>query len=253
MEKDKVVNRLRSYFKNRRTVSVEDIRQYFRRDRPKLDEEALKQKITELEQAGILQRSHTGQFTFREELAFRPVAEAHYNELTHYLNDQYEGLYCFTATQWVNEISTQNRPERAVIVEVDASKLAEAYRAMRELGVGEVYRLDDSQKKKDLKIDWAGEPAVLKPLVEGAPVQQVDEVWVPTLEKLLVDLYCDPELFPGIEHREMISIFDNAFHLYQIDYDRLQAYAKKRRQLDQLESFLRSTINPAFSRVAGEG
>lgn len=253
MEKDKVVNRLRSYFKNRRTVSVEDLRQYFRRDRENLDEEALKQKITEMEQAGIIRRSNGEQFTFAEESAFRPVAGSHYDELTGYLKDQYDGLFCFTAIQWINEISTHNLPERAVIVEVAKEDVAEVYNQLRELGIGEVYRLDDSGKKEELNIDWAGEPAVLKALVEEAPVQRVDRVWVPTLEKLLVDLYCDPELFPGIDHREMISIFDNAFHLYKIDYARLQAYAEKRGKLNKLESFLRSTINPAFSKVAGEG
>ena len=73
-----------------------------------------------------------------------------------------------------------------------------------------------------------GKPVVIvKPLVTESPLTQNNDIMVPTLEKLLVDL-CKDEDFYFLQGVEETYIMENARSLYGINENRLNRYAKRR-------------------------
>ena len=91
---------------------------------------------------------------------------------------------------------------------------------------------------------------ILKTLISKSPTQRVDTVTTTTLEKLIVDLYCDKKLFTAFQGSELIHIVDNAQSRYSIDFTKLLSYAKRRRKETEIIEFFSAktkqakTLNP---------
>jgi hypothetical protein len=75
--------------------------------------------------------------------------------------------------------------------------------------------------------------------VTGSPVQLVKNVPTTTIEKLLVDLFCDKE-FEFLQGYELTHIFNNAFSKYTINVDKLLRYASRKAKRDQLSEFIKT-------------
>ena len=76
-------------------------------------------------------------------------------------------------------------------------------------------------------VDLAKGGLIVKPLVTESPVQTVNGVTTPTLEKLLVDIRKDPD-FAYLQGTETERMFENADSMYVINKTRLNRYARRR-------------------------
>ena len=79
---------------------------------------------------------------------------------------------------------------------------------------------------------------VIKSLTSESPLQEVDNITVPAIEKILVDLYADSEIFFFLQGSEMLNIFTNALEKYTVNTDRLLRYAKRRNKREELKKIL---------------
>ena len=68
---------------------------------------------------------------------------------------------------------------------------------------------------------------IVKPLITESPIETVDGVPSPTLEKLLVDIQKDAD-FSYLQGTESDRMLENARSLYNINTTRLNRYAKRR-------------------------
>jgi hypothetical protein len=82
------------------------------------------------------------------------------------------------------------------------------------------------------------EPLIVKSLVSEAPIQRVNEIPTVTIEKLLVDIFCDPVIFNAQQGSEMNQIFKEAFEKYTISESKLLRYASRRRRKSELDNYL---------------
>jgi hypothetical protein len=82
------------------------------------------------------------------------------------------------------------------------------------------------------------EPWIVKSLVSEAPIQQVNGIPTVTIEKLLVDIFCDPVIFDAQQGSEMNQIFHEAFEKYTISESKMLRYASRRRRKEDLDNYL---------------
>lgn len=75
----------------------------------------------------------------------------------------------------------------------------------------------------------------VKNLVSEAPLQEVSGIPMPTLEKLLVDILRDSDLF-YLQGRESERIIENAFKMYSVKHSLLFRYSNRRKIKDELLS-----------------
>jgi hypothetical protein len=80
---------------------------------------------------------------------------------------------------------------------------------------------------------------VVKRLVSEAPVTKVDDVTVPRLEKILVDIVRDKNLFGFLEGAETYHIYKSATDRYHVQLDTLLRYASRRGVKDDVVMILR--------------
>lgn len=84
---------------------------------------------------------------------------------------------------------------------------------------------------------------IIKSLVSEAPVQLVQNVFTVTLEKMLVDIFCDEVLFAAQQGSEMQTIFRNAFDNYTINENKMLRYADRRRKKVALLNYIHKISN----------
>ncbi len=93
-------------------------------------------------------------------------------------------------------------------------------------------------------------PIVIKPIVSEAPLQKVEGINFPTLEKILVDLICDKDILFAYQGRELQHIWENAFNKYTVQQDKLLRYADRRRRKREITEYLKKIYNPQQTKLA---
>lgn len=79
---------------------------------------------------------------------------------------------------------------------------------------------------------------IVKPLVSESPLQEIENVKTATLEKILVDLFCDTDLYVAYQGVERKRIFEEAFSQYTINEKTMLRYANRRKRKKELVQYL---------------
>ena len=82
------------------------------------------------------------------------------------------------------------------------------------------------------------EVIIIKSLVSEALMQKVKRVQTTTIEKLLVDIFCDEIVFAAQQGGEMQTIFRNAFEKYLINENKMLRYAGRRNKKEAFTIYL---------------
>ena len=82
---------------------------------------------------------------------------------------------------------------------------------------------------------------IVKPLISEAPIQEVNGVNVPTLEKLLVDIQCDKDFF-YLQGQEALYMMQSAFTNYNVNIHKLLRYASRRNIKQEIEKQIKELV-----------
>jgi hypothetical protein len=80
-------------------------------------------------------------------------------------------------------------------------------------------------------------------LVTKSPTQILSKTVTTTLEKLLVDLYSNKNLFSTYQGSELVHIFDKANDKYILNFSKMLSYASRRNKKKELVEFLENKTN----------
>lgn len=91
------------------------------------------------------------------------------------------------------------------------------------------------------------EVIIIKSLISEAPTQNINEVETATIEKILVDIFCDDVIFSAQQGAETRTIFKEAFNKYTINQNKMLRYANRRRKKEELNQFV-NTISKLWQQ-----
>ena len=121
---------------------------------------------------------------------------------------------------------TRHYPNRGVPI-IEVEKDGEA--AVRDVLVGMEQPVVAYEDLSAVARSFLGqEYIVVKRLVSEAPITRVYDVTVPRLEKILVDIVRDKNLFGFLEGAETYHIYQSATNRYHVQLDTLLRYASRR-------------------------
>lgn len=87
--------------------------------------------------------------------------------------------------------------------------------------------LKPDEQMIDNYIDLSKKAYFVKPLISESPLQSVQGVMVPTIEKLLVDIFTDKDFY-YLQGLEWNHIFENVYSQYNINISKMLRYAGRR-------------------------
>ena len=76
---------------------------------------------------------------------------------------------------------------------------------------------------------------IVKSLISEAPLCEIENIMVPSIEKLLIDCLIDVDLFAA-QQDELDNIYQMVFQKYPVNTNKISRYARRRGQIDELEN-----------------
>lgn len=193
-------------------------------------------------QEGVLQRIGRGKFRLGEDRKYIPEISSLTKSIFKKLKAEFPfAKFCVWNTSLLNEFM-QHQPNRFfLLVEADKEITNSAFYFLRE--IKKSVFIEPTKDILEKYIVNQKEVIVIKPLITEAPTQNINDIETATLEKILVDIFCDDVIFLAQQGAEKRTIFKEAFTKYTINQSKMLRYADRRRKKEELNQFVETITN----------
>ncbi len=245
MAKDYILERLKKEFKGRDSFSRKELFDFYRQFEPDLKETTFKWRIYQLKGNKFISTIKRGLFTFSFKPIFKPDIGEVEKKISYKIEKQFNQLkYCIWSTKIAHEFMLHIPGKGITILQVEKDALEPVYSFLKNENIRNIF-IEPEDKEIERYIYETENAIVLQSLVSKSPIQKVKKVATTTLEKLIVDLYCDKKLFAAFQGGELVHILNNAYGRYSIDFTKLFNYSKRRRkETEMMEFFSEKTDIP---------
>jgi len=173
-----------------------------------------------------------------------PVYLPEYSELAATIMNQVSEKYPYIAftvfeTVLLNEFLNHLVAQNTIFVQAEKEISSFVFRSLQEEGYENVML---KPAKKDFDLYWTKNAIVVTDLVSEAPMQTSDPHKI-TMEKMLVDIYCDKLIKGTFSRAEYPSIVEQAFDKYMVDRTRMLRYARRRNKETEIAHALDTGLN----------
>lgn len=192
-----------------------------------INKSALSWYLHKLVDENFLVRTGRGIYARVMKQSFAPVASKEAARTCSEVQEHFPfARFCVYQGEIIGPLQHHLYSNAVIYVETGRDNAESVFNYLKETG-REVYLRPD----RDMiyrYIDMDRPVCFVKNLVSEAPLQKIDGVPMPTVEKLLVDILRDADFFylRGVESEHII---ENAFNLYEINRSRLFRYAERRK------------------------
>ncbi|MGL5892311.1 MAG: DUF6577 family protein, partial [Bacteroidia bacterium] len=126
-------------------------------------------------------------------------------------------------------------------VEVEKEALEAVFFFLKEQG--KAVFLKPGREIMDYYVSGATKPVIVLPLITEAPVVQYRQITTASLEKILVDVFCNEVLFTAQQGKELSTIFGNAFSKYLVKQTQLLRYAARKGKREEINDYLKKNTD----------
>jgi len=237
-------------FKGMGVFSRQDLLDFYRELEPDLKESTFGWRIYDLKKRHIIKDVKKGSYTLEEKQRFRPEPDKTILKISKFLETSFDHhLYNIWNTAWLNEITELQITSFMIILEIDKDSVESVFHHLKDTGSFNNIFLRPDESVINTYISESIEPIILKSMVSKAPIVKVKSVFVPTIEKILVDLYCDEKIFFAFQGHQLIKIYENCLDKYIINYSRLFNYARRRKREEAIKEFLVINLNEKVKEI----
>lgn len=221
------LEKFKAYFKNKNEISQSDIFKFYSVSESALSKELVRKRTELLIKKGILKKTGKGLYSFGSQNNYQPVFEPSLIKLNKKLKARFPyAKYCLWDTRQLNEFMLHQPGRFYLMVETEVDVSEFAFNFLNEFNKNVFQSVDKSMIEKYASLNFHS--IVVKDLISEAPVNFINEIPTAPLEKILVDIFCDKDLFITFQGSELDMIFQTAFEKYTINKSKLHRYAKRR-------------------------
>lgn len=243
MAKDFIIEQLKKQFGAKESFSREELFDLYQQYEPDLKEATFRWRIYNLKSKEIITSISRGFFTLKYKPVFKPDIEEIQKKIYKKIEKQFPNLkQCIWTTKILNEFMLHIPSKFITILQVEKNALEPVYEFLKEQNFRNVY-IEPEEKEIQRYIYETETAIILQPLISKTPTQKVKKITTTTIEKIIVDLYCDKKLFDAFQGSELVYIVNNAYSRYSIDVTKIISYAKRRRKEIDIIEFLSNKTN----------
>jgi len=193
-------------------------------------------------QEGILQRVGRGKFRLGEGRKYIPEISSETKSIFKKLKLAFPyANFCVWNTSVLNEFMQHQPGKYFLLVETDKETTNSVFYFLRE--IKKSVFIEPTNDILEKYIVNEKEVIVIKSLISEAPTQNIYEVETATIEKMLVDIFCDEVIFSAQQGAERRTIFREAFTKYTINQSKMLRYANRRRKKEELNEYVKTITN----------
>ncbi|TVQ65166.1 MAG: hypothetical protein EA360_10450 [Balneolaceae bacterium] len=231
------ISKLKSEFGDKGSFTKSDLIEFYTDLTSDISQSLIDWRVLSLSKKGILERIGHGIYTFGKEKKFKPYLQDAHKKLFKDLDEKLPyAEKCIWRTSILNQFMIHQPGHFMTIIEIDREAKESAFYFLKDRGLEVFLEMDIDFIWRYSSIDK--ETVIVKALITEAPLQSVEEVQTVTLEKVLVDLFCDTDLFTTYQGTERSTIFKEAFIKYTININKLLRYAGRRGKRGDIREYL---------------
>ncbi len=199
---------------------MSDISEFYLRMEPHTNTTTVNWRIYDLVRTGVLNRIGRGKFVIGERRLYRPEISAKIKTIHSKLIKEFPYLkICIWNTSSFNEFMIHQPGRFYILIEVEKDATQSVFFFLKENKYS-VF-VEPTKELIEKYIPYEKETLIVKALVSEAPLQMISKMNTPTLEKMLVDIFCDDLIFAAQQGSEMRTIFQEAIDKYVLNENRM--------------------------------
>lgn len=238
--KNEIIPTIQNTFKNIDIFESKELYTLLNKE-SEMKESTFHWKLYEFTQKGILEKVGRGKYKLGERKLFKPILKEGTIEVYQKVSSLYPQnienpiRFCCWHTSVLNELMNHQPARFFTLIETEKEVTDSVFHLLREQ-YADVFINPTPKEINDYIVGKQG-VIVIKNLKTEAPTQVIEHIPTTTIEKLLVDIYCDENLFVTYQEPERETIFRNAFENYVINESKLFRYARRRSSLGKFDEF----------------
>lgn len=241
VHKINIQDQLNAEFGHRDNFSREELFRFFRQFEPHLNEGTFGWRIYDLKKKHIIKDVLKGVYTLESKQQFKPDIGQPIKQLSGLAKEANEAHhYNIWTTQWLNEMIELQATSFLYIVEVEKEAIERVFYRIKENARFRNVFLKPDDTVIETYVSEVETAIIVKPMVSRAPTMTVKNIVLPTLEKIMVDLFCDDRLFFAYQGSQLVSIYERCIDKYVINFSRIAAYARRRKREEAIKHFMTS-------------
>ena len=191
---------------------------------------------------GLLSRIGRGKFIIGEEKKFIPEVSQKMKAINSKLKKEFPFLkICIWNTSALNEFMVHQLGRFYLLIEAEKEATQSIFYFLKEAKYSVFINPTSDLLEKYLPNEK--ESLIIRSLVSEAPIQNVKGIITTSLEKMLVDIFCDDVIFSAQQGNEMRTFFKEALNKYSVNENRMLRYADRRRKKESFTQYLNSITN----------
>ncbi|MDR3611873.1 MAG: hypothetical protein P4L27_14985 [Ignavibacteriaceae bacterium] len=236
------IEKLKECFANQPIFETKDLIEFYRKLEPDIKATSINWRVYRLVNIGTISRIGKGKFTIKKVKFYLPEISSRIKNIHAKLKKKFPHLrVCLWNTSSFNEFMIHQPGRFYLLIEAEANAAESVFFFLKEANYP-VF-LDPTSDIINKYLPPDKETLIIKSLVSGAPTQNIQRILTTTIEKMLVDIFCDDVIFSAQQGSEMRIIFTEAFSKYSINKNRMLRYADRRRKKESFNNYLTTIPN----------
>lgn len=236
-----IENTIESYFKSNTQLSREELGSLINRDFPELSEGTITVYLSKLKKAGKINNPARGIYSITDKQIFNPEINQNLKKLYNKIHKELPYIeICVWNTKWLSDLMRHQPFKNYTIIEVDKDASEQVFNTVNEF-IKNVYINPDKEIFERYISSNTEEVIIIKNLVTESPTVKSNKIEIPALEKLLVDIIIDKELFAA-QQGELDFIYKSAFNKYAVNTAKMKRYAIRRNKENELERMINTNF-----------
>ena len=239
-------------FANNKSVTKNDLKEYFTAENPDLTIQGFRRILYGLEKQGVIYASGSAVYSIqpasslplKPKKKFTPMPSLTAKKVTEVFKDQFPYSNCiYWETRILHNLMTHQPRTNMIILETDKDSESAVFNHFINLGIRPTF-LDPDPMTIDRYVGIQDESIIVSKLISQSPKRQKGSLLsYAKLEKILVDILVEENRYYVYQGGELSSIFENAFETYFINEDSMLRYAGRRTAQDELKWFILNKTN----------
>tara|TARA_R100000353_G_scaffold52219_2_gene41567 strand:- start:71906 stop:72736 length:831 start_codon:yes stop_codon:yes gene_type:complete len=235
-----IKDKIPTYFVDQQAISKTSLVELIQKDFPNLKESSITVYLSKLKKEGVLKNPSRGKYTLSGKNRFIPVIDTKLKRLYNKIKKDYPFIeFCVWNTLWLNQFMRHQPFRFYTIIELEKDVVQSVFYKLKDQGKT-VFTEPDAETF-ELYVHNSDNAIILKQLVSEAPLVQSENIIIPSLEKLLVDMLIDTNLF-GAQQSELEFVYRSAFEKFEISKSKMKRYAHRRNRETEVEQLSNLTL-----------
>jgi len=235
---------INSYFIGNKRLSKQKLVGFIKNDFPNWSDNTINIYLSKLKKRGVINTPSRGIYEMDSHTPFQPNITSSLKSLYDKVKHDFPYItFCIWDTMWLNELMLHQPFKHYIVVEVEKDASESIFTFLS--GIYKNVFFNPGREIFNRYIHHKDESIIVKKMISESPLLEKKKIIIPTLEKLLVDMLIDTELFSSQQNEKEFMI-RTAIEKYTINELKMRRYAIRRNRVLEFDELLNITLAKNF-------